>query len=159
MKDGIVLANNGDEFAQDAWSLFSEDEWRLLDSLALTYGARYEYQTTFGGHISPRAYLVWDAQDNWTVKGGVSTGYKTPTLAQLHNGISGVTGQGTITTIGNPKLEPESSVNTEVGVYYENETGFGANVTLFHNRFRNKINSVSIDNTTSTYTNVGKAIT
>lgn len=70
MKDGIVLANNGDEFAQDAWSLFSEDEWRLLDSLALTYGARYEYQTTFGGHISPRAYLVWDAQDNWTVKGG-----------------------------------------------------------------------------------------
>lgn len=159
MKDGIVLANNGDEFAQDAWSLFSEDEWRLLDSLALTYGARYEYQTTFGGHISPRAYLVWDAQDNWTVKGGVSTGYKTPTLAQLHNGLSGVTGQGTITTIGNPKLEPESSVNTEVGVYYENETGFGANVTLFHNRFRNKINSVSIDNTTSTYTNVGKAIT
>ncbi|WP_033851565.1 TonB-dependent receptor domain-containing protein, partial [Yersinia wautersii] len=159
MKDGIVLANNGDEFAQDAWSLFSEDEWRLLDSLALTYGARYEYQTTFGGHISPRAYLVWDAQDNWTVKGGVSTGYKTPSLAQLHNGISGVTGQGTITTIGNPKLEPESSVNTEVGVYYENETGFGANATLFHNRFRNKINSVSIDNTTSTYTNVGKAIT
>ncbi|AHK20006.1 glycosyl transferase [Yersinia similis] len=159
MKDGIVLANNGDKFTQDAWSLFSEDEWRLLDPLALTYGARYEYQTTFGGHISPRAYLVWDAQDNWTVKGGVSTGYKTPSLAQLHNGISGVTGQGTITTIGNPKLDPESSVNTEVGVYYENETGFGANATLFHNRFRNKINSVSIDNTTSTYTNVGKAIT
>lgn len=159
MKDGIVLANNGDKFEQDAWSLFSEDEWHLLDSLALTYGARYEYQTTFGGHVSPRAYLVWDALDDWTIKGGVSTGYKTPSLAQLHNGISGVTGQGTITTIGNPNLEPENSVNTEVGVYYDNDSGFGANATLFHNRFKNKINSVSINNTTSTYTNIGKAVT
>lgn len=159
MKDGIVLANGGDQFEQDAWSLFSEDEWRLLDSLALTYGARYEYQETFGGHISPRAYLVWSVMDDWTIKGGVSTGYKTPSLAQLHNGISGVTGQGTITTIGNPDLDPEESVNTELGAYYENYTGFGANVTLFHNRFKNKISSESIDSTTSSYVNVGKAIT
>ncbi|MCL2895380.1 TonB-dependent receptor [Brenneria tiliae] len=159
MKDGIVLANGGEKFEQDAWALFAEDEWRLLDSLALTYGARYEYQETFGGHVSPRSYLVWNASDDWTVKGGVSTGYKTPSLAQLHNGVSGVTGQGTINTIGNPDLDPEKSVNTEVGVYYENYTGFGANVTLFHNRYRNKIATVSIDSTTSTYTNTGKAIT
>ncbi|MCV9879994.1 TonB-dependent receptor [Brenneria izbisi] len=159
MKDGIVLANNGEKFEQDSWALFAEDEWRLLDSLALTYGARYEYQETFGGHVSPRSYLVWNASDDWTVKGGVSTGYKTPSLAQLHNGVSGVTGQGTINTIGNPDLEPEKSVNTELGVYYENDNGFGANATLFHNRYRNKISSLSIDSATSTYINTGKAIT
>lgn len=159
MKDGIVLANGGDEFKQDSWSLFSEDEWRLLEPLALTYGARYEYQETFGSHVSPRAYLVWDALDEITVKGGVSTGYKTPSLAQQHNGISGVTGQGTINTIGNPNLKPEESVNTELGVYYENHSGFSANATLFHNRFKNKISSETIDSSTSTYTNVGKSIT
>lgn len=159
MKDGIVLANSGKKFEQDYWALFAEDEWRLLDSLAFTGGARYEYNDTFGGHVSPRAYLVWNALDDLTVKGGVSTGYKTPSLAQLHNGVSGVTGQGTITTIGNPDLDPERSTNTELGVYYENYTGFGANATLFYNRFRNKITSVDIDSTTSTYTNIGKAIT
>ncbi|MDX5626471.1 MULTISPECIES: TonB-dependent receptor [unclassified Brenneria] len=159
MKDGIVLANTGEKFEQDAWALFAEDEWRLLDSLALTYGARYEYQDTFGGHVSPRSYLVWNASDDWTVKGGVSTGYKTPSLAQLHNGVSGVTSQGTVTTIGNPDLEPEESTNTELGVYYENDSGFGANATLFHNRYRNMISSQEIDDFSSTYTNIGKAVT
>ncbi|KFC94507.1 TonB-dependent outer membrane ferrienterochelin/colicin receptor [Leminorella grimontii ATCC 33999 = DSM 5078] len=159
MKDGIVLANGGSKFEQDSWSMFGEDEWHLIDSLALTYGARYEYQDTFGGHVSPRAYLVWNALDELTLKGGVSTGYKTPSLAQLHNGISGVTGQGTITTIGNPNLDPEESVNTEFGAYYEHDSGFGANATVFYNRFKNKIVSESIDSNTSTYTNVGKATT
>ena len=70
-----------------------------------------------------------------------------------------MTGQGTINTIGNPNLEPEESVNTEVGVYYENYNGFDANITLFHNDFKNKITSESIDDYTSTYTNVGKAKT
>lgn len=159
MKDGVVLANGGDEFKQDSWALFGEDEWRLFDPLSLTYGARYEYQDSFGGHVSPRAYLVWDAHEDITLKGGVSTGYKTPSLSQLHDGISGVTGQGLITTVGNPDLKPEESINTELGAYYENYTGFSANITFFHNRFKNKISSETIDDTTSTYTNVGKAIT
>ncbi|MGE0973414.1 TonB-dependent receptor (plasmid) [Klebsiella sp. WOUb02] len=160
MKDGIVLANdNGSEFEQDSWSFFSEDEWRIVDPLALTYGARYEYQNTFGGHVSPRAYLVWDALEQITLKGGVSTGYKTPSLSQLHDGISGVSGQGTINTIGNPDLEPEESVSYEFGIYYENNNGFDANITAFHNKFKNKISSESIDDYTSTYTNVGEATT
>lgn len=159
MKDGIVLANGGKKFERDIWALFAEDEWRLLEPLAFTYGARYEHHEAFGGHVSPRGYLVWEADNNWTLKGGVSTGYKAPTLGQLHNGISGVTGQGTITTIGNPNLKPEKSVNTELGIYYQNETGFKANATVFHNRFKNKITSEDIDSTTSTYKNVGKAVT
>ncbi|WP_409306966.1 TonB-dependent receptor [Pectobacterium sp. B1J-3] len=159
MKDGIVLANSGGKFEQDYWSLFAEDEWRLLDSLAFTGGARYEYNDTFGGHVSPRAYLVWNVMDELTVKGGVSTGYKTPSLAQLHNGISGVSGQGTVTTIGNPDLKPEESVNTELGVYYEHYSGFGANATVFQNRYRNKISSLTVDDFSSTHTNVGKAST
>lgn len=46
------------------------------------------------GHFSPRAYLVWDVADAWTLKGGVTTGYKAPRMGQLHKGISGVSGQG-----------------------------------------------------------------
>lgn len=159
MKDGIVLANTGEKFEQNSWSLFAEDEWRIVDSLALTTGARYEHHEAFGGHVSPRAYLVWNALDELTIKGGVSTGYKTPSLARLHNGISGVTGQGTRNTIGNPNLKPEESVNTELGAYYEHFSGFSTNATLFHNRFRNKIDSYDIDTVTSSYRNIGKANT
>jgi outer membrane receptor for ferrienterochelin and colicins len=135
VSDGIA----SEDFQQTSWALFVEDEWRLRHDLALTLGARYEDHEAFGGHVSPRAYLVWNTSDNWTLKGGVSRGYKTPTLNQLHDGISGVTGQGRTITIGSPDLEPEITTNTEFGVYFDNLAGFDANATLFHNTFKDKI--------------------
>ncbi|WP_312597167.1 TonB-dependent receptor domain-containing protein [Stutzerimonas nitrititolerans] len=137
MTDGIAL----DDFEQKTWALFAEDEWRLRDDLALTLGARYDDHEAFGGHVSPRAYLVWNTTENWTMKGGISRGYRTPDLNELHSGINGVTGQGTIITIGNPDLDPETTTSTEFGVYYDNLAGFNANATLFHNKFKDKIAS------------------
>ncbi|TVP88273.1 MAG: TonB-dependent receptor [Pseudomonadaceae bacterium] len=133
--DGIA----NEDFEQTSWALFAENEWRMRPDLALTLGGRYERHDAFGGHISPRAYLVWNTTDNWTLKGGVSRGYKTPSLNQLHNGISGVTAQGATLTIGTPSLDPEITTNTEFGVYYDNLDSFSANVTLFHNQFKDKI--------------------
>nr|WP_178101058.1 MULTISPECIES: TonB-dependent receptor [Pseudomonas] len=133
--DGIA----DEDFEQKSWALFAENEWRLRDDLALTLGGRYEDHEAFGGNFSPRAYLVWNTTDTWTLKGGVSQGYKTPTLNQLHDGITGVSGQGTILTIGSPDLEPEVTTNTEFGVYYDNLYNFNANATIFHNKFDDKI--------------------
>lgn len=135
--DGLAT----EKFEQSSWALFLEDEWRITDTLALTVGARYEDHDAFGGHTSPRAYLVWNTSDNWTVKGGVSRGYKVPTPNQLHNGINGASGQGTIITIGSPHLEPETSTNTEIGVYYDNLQGFSANATIFQTKFEDMISS------------------
>ncbi|MDY4324348.1 TonB-dependent receptor [Pectobacterium brasiliense] len=144
LKDGIVLANSGETFEQKSWSLYAEDDWQLLDPLSLTLGARYEKHDSFGGHLSPRAYLVWNVADDWTVKGGVSTGYKTPSLAQLHNGVSGVAGNGWTTVLGNPDLKPEESTNFETGLYYENAANVKANITGFVNHYKNKIDSYTI---------------
>ncbi|HCA22734.1 MAG TPA: TonB-dependent receptor [Pseudomonas sp.] len=137
MTDGIAT----EDFEQKTWALFAEDEWMLRDDLALTLGARYDDQDAFGGHISPRAYLVWNAADSWTIKGGVSRGYRTPDLNELHDGINGISGQGTVVTIGNPDLDPETTTSTEFGVYYDGLAGFNANATLFHNEFEDKIAS------------------
>lgn len=136
MKDGVVLANTGETFHQKTWSAYAEDEWHILDSLALTVGTRYEHNDVFGGHLSPRAYMVWDVSDEWTLKGGVTTGYKAPSLSQLHNGISGVTAQGTVNTVGNPNLKPEESTSYETGLYYENDAGLNANVTGFYTEYK-----------------------
>ena len=159
MKDGVVLANTGETFHQKTWSDYAEDEWHILDSLALTAGTRYEHNDVFGGHLSPRAYLVWDVSEEWTLKGGVTTGYKAPSLSQLHNGISGVTAQGTVNTVGNPDLKPEESTSYETGLYYENDMGLNANITGFYTEYKNKIVSYSIDDYTNSYTNSGKART
>ncbi len=135
MTDSVAL----DEFEQTTWALFAEDEWLLRDDLALTLGARYDQHDAFGGQISPRAYLVWNATDNWVLKGGVSRGYKTPRLDQLADGIVGFTSQGRVPLFGNPDLQPEKSTSTEIGAIYDNQRGFMAGLTLFRNEFTDKI--------------------
>lgn len=135
MLDGVAP----DKFEHTQWSVFGEDEWGMTDDLTLTVGARYDHHDQFGSHVSPRGYLVWRADDHWTLKGGMSGGYKTPRLDQLADGIVGFRGQGTIPYIGTPSLQPETSVSTEIGAHYDSLTGFSAGVTLFNNEFEDKI--------------------
>lgn len=135
LTDGLA----SETFDQSSWALFVEDEWWLRDDLALTLGGRYEDHDAFGGHFSPRGYLVWNTTDQWTLKGGVSRGYRTPSLNDLHPGINGVTGQGETLTIGNPDLKPEKSTNYELGANYDNQRGFTTSATLFYNEFDDKI--------------------
>src|SRR5690606_19107308 len=80
-------------------AIFVEDEWRLASWASLTMGLRYDDHSTFGGNTSPRAYLVVTPNSDWTIKGGVSRGFKTPRLDQLAEGITGFGGQGTIPLI------------------------------------------------------------
>lgn len=141
LEDGIV----NDTFEQTSWALFAENEWRIREDLALTLGARYDEHEEFGGNISPRAYLVWNTTDSWTMKGGVSKGYRAPAINDLHGGINGITGQGETLTIGNPDLDPEESTSYEFGVYYDNLAGFNANATLFYTDFKDKIMDREID--------------
>lgn len=137
MRDGV--APQGFTFKQKA--LFVEDEWRLRDGVTLTLGTRYDRHSVFGGEFSPRVYAVWLATPHWTVKGGVSKGYKTPRVEQLSPGIVGFGGQGTIPLIGSPGLRPETSITTELGAYFDNQAGLTASATVFHNRFEDKITS------------------
>ena len=135
LQDGIA----DQKFEQKSWALFAEDEWFLRDDLALTIGGRYDHHDQFGGHLSPRGYLVWSVSDQWTAKGGMSRGYKTPSLNDLHAGINGATRQGEVLTIGNPNLKPETVTSTELGLYFDNQSSVNANATIFHNNFSNKI--------------------
>lgn len=135
MTDGVAAGN----FSFEQWALFAEDEWRFRDDLALTVGVRYDEHSSFGDHISPRAYLVWNANDVWTLKGGVSSGYKTPRLEQLTPGINGFGRQGTMPLIGTPTLTPETSTAYEFGVYYDAGQRLRASATVFRNEFDDKI--------------------
>lgn len=135
MLDGVAQ----ERFEQTTWSVFAEDEWTLTDDLALTVGGRYDEHDAFGGQFSPRAYLVWTPLAEWTVKGGVSRGYKTPRLDQLAEGVVGFTGQGTVPQFGNPDLEPEITTSSEIAFIYNNNSGFNASATFFHNDFEDKI--------------------
>ncbi|AXX85578.1 TonB-dependent receptor domain-containing protein [Aliarcobacter skirrowii] len=144
LTDGVFgmdkgLSNQSKEYYQ--LGLFAEDSWNIVDPLTLTLGARYDKHEDFGNHVSPRAYLTYVATPNWTFKGGIATGYKTPKTTDLQEGIVGFGGQGTSPMIGNPNLKPEKSVSYEIAAYYEHENKHNFNITLFQNDFKDKIES------------------
>lgn len=127
-------------------SYFIEDEWELLDEeLFLTVGARLTDNEYFGNHISPRTYLVYNLNTNWTFKGGVATGYKSPKITQIDETTGSQRGGGNsqFLILGNPDLEPEESTNYEIGAYYDNNNNFSSSFTLFRNDFENKIINTS----------------
>ncbi len=119
--------------------IFAEDHWGLTDELTLTLGVRHDDHNIFGGNTSPRVYLNWTAAPSWTIKGGVSTGYIAPKPNDLFHGITGFGGQGVSPFVGTPDLQPETSVNYEFAVYFDNQQGASANITLFHNDLQDKI--------------------
>ena len=144
MEDGVfgmdgASYRSGTTQDHKQWALFAEDNWDITDNLTLTFGARYDDHNMFGSQVSPRGYVTWRTTDNWTLKGGVSTGYKTPKPNQLFPGIVGFGGQGVSPSVGSPDLQPETSTNYEVAVYYDNLSNFNANATLFFNDFKDKI--------------------
>lgn len=124
------------------YALFVEDNWTIIEPLTITAGIRYDKHDVFGSNISPRLYSVYTLSDNWTIKGGVSTGFKTPKTTDLYDGITGFGGQGTSPFAGNPDLEPETSVNSEIALYWNApKKGHNFNITYFMTEFEDKIAS------------------
>lgn len=144
MEDG-VFGFYGEEYragtTQDhrQWALFAENNFDATDALTLTAGARYDHHNVFSGQWSPRVYLNYRLNPDWTFKGGISTGYKAPKPNDLFPGITGFGRQGTIPLVGSPNLQPETSVNYEAAVYFDNANDFTANLTVFYNQFDDKI--------------------
>ena len=119
---------------------FIEDEWQILDEkLFLTLGSRLTHNEFFGNHLSPRAYLVYNATDTLSLKGGVATGYKTPDVNQISPEVGTIQKAWSIVDFGNKDLKPEKSTTYEVGAYYDNQADFRGSVTLFRNEFKDKI--------------------
>ncbi|EPF70977.1 ligand-gated channel protein [Acinetobacter rudis] len=127
-----------------SWALFAEDTWSIVDSFNVTASLRLDKDEKFGSHWSPKVYGVWSLNDQWTVKGGVSTGYKTPalraTVAEWGQATGGGSSKGVI--VGNPDLKPETSTNYEVSVNWDNLDNLTAGLTIFNSEFKDKITEV-----------------
>ena len=152
--------DNG-SLSRSSWALYGEDTWALTKKLVFTYGVRYDHPEDYDDNLSPRGYLIYMPNRNFTVKGGVATGYKAPTMLQsapvdIHLNITGEIYRG------NTGLKPEKSTTEEIGFYYHNEHDTDAHVTFFHTDFKNKIDLSDAVNVAGigavrTYENVGKA--
>ncbi|APE49409.1 TonB-dependent receptor [Delftia sp. HK171] len=150
---------SGSGLSATTWALFGEDQIFLRDNLALTLGLRMDHHQKYGNNWSPRAYLVYHPASEWTVRGGISRGFRAPNLKENSasaatqsggNGCRSLAGMGWTNTsvnadgtrgcymAGNPDLQPETSTNFELGTSWD-RNGWALGATYFHTNFKNKI--------------------
>ena len=135
---------NTDKVTLNNYALFIEDDYYVTDDFTLTAGVRMDHDDRYGTHWSPRIYGVYHVNDALTLKGGVSTGFKAPTIRQSTAGYCMVTGgnsgfRGPL--CGNPDLDPETSITQELGLTYDWAPGSSVSATVFNTHFKNKVAS------------------
>lgn len=143
LKDkGNKLAGN--KLERYSWALFAEDDWALTNDFTLTGGLRMDEDENFGTHWTPRVYGVWHLDESWSVKGGVSTGYRSPDLRQATASWGQATGGGNSNAVifGNPELKPEKTVTEEISVMWNNQDNLNMSLTVFNTDFKDKITEI-----------------
>ncbi|WP_167591748.1 TonB-dependent hemoglobin/transferrin/lactoferrin family receptor [Jiella endophytica] len=142
--------------------LFVEDEISLTDRFRLTPGLRFDYyeenpqeteaftlNPTYRGlpdassdsAVSPKLRAEFDVTERATVYAQWAQGFRAPSATELYLSYGG---PGTYLSIGNPDLEAETSNGYEVGLRAE-QAGFDWGVSAFYNRYKNFIDTESVD--------------
>lgn len=166
LEDGEVLAGTTDASERDDTSsaelagVYVEDNIELRPGTILTPGLRFDHHSEAGSNWSPSLNVSQDLSEHVTLKAGVARAFKAPNLYQSNpNYLLRTRGNGCPIGIdgpcylqGNEDLEPETSINKEIGIEYRNDR-LVAGLTYFRNDYKNKIVSglvpVAITNTGS----------
>mgnify|MGYP003675462513 CR=1 FL=1 len=122
-------------------ALFIEDEWALTSAFSLTAGFRYTDDEKYGAQSTPRLYGVYHINDNLTLKGGISTGYRTPDLkAGTSDWVEGGGGSSLDgADVGNDDLQPETTTNYEASLLWSISRNTNASLTFYQTDYEDKI--------------------
>ncbi|MDR1076044.1 MAG: TonB-dependent siderophore receptor [Xanthomonadaceae bacterium] len=130
--------------------VFVEDNISIGDRWVLTPGLRFDHNSQFGNNWSPSLNAQFHISESVSLKGGIARAFKAPNLYQSNpNYLYYTRGNGCPTAFpslgagcyvqGNANLDPETSINKEIGIEWAADSGYHATLTYFHNDYKNKI--------------------
>ena len=110
------FTNSGEEAKKNAqnYAAFTQQEWALSDAFTLVTGIRMDYHSLFKEYLTYRLSGMFKA-DAFTLRGGYSSGFRSPTLKELYTNWFHPWGGG-FQIMGNKNLKPETSNNFTLSV-------------------------------------------
>ena len=110
---GDTPTSIADDSAKTEWieSVYLQDEWKLLSTLTVNYGARFDHFTAFtsASQVSPRLNVVWQALPDTTVHAGYSRYLSPPPFELVGNEsvakFANTTAAPEVTLADTPKAE------------------------------------------------------
>ncbi|SFQ95207.1 FepA family TonB-dependent siderophore receptor [Poseidonocella sedimentorum] len=134
---------------QTLTSLYAESNILWGEALEIAPSIRVDHAESFGLNLSAALNMTYMIDTNWTAKFGVARAFKAPNLYQVNPDYVYTTNgngcpypyyrNGPCYVLGNEDLDPETSINTEVGLAYDGDSGLRASATVFYNDYRDKI--------------------
>lgn len=123
----MVSAYGGAEGKSRTNSVFAEMTYAPTSDLDLSLALRHDDHDAFGGKATGRLALAWRPDADWILRGVAATGFRAPSLYELHSGY------------GNTGLDPETSRSFELGAERLLPGGGSVQATLFNTRIKNRI--------------------
>ncbi|CEE55626.1 Ferric enterobactin receptor [Xanthomonas citri pv. citri] len=131
-------------------AVYLEDNIYASERLTLTPGVRLDHHSQFGNNLSPSLNVQYRLSEDWLLKGGIARAFKAPNLYQSNtNYLYYTRGNGCPVLFpnlgsgcyiqGNDTLDPETSINKEIGIEWAPQSGHHASLTYFHNAYDDKI--------------------
>ncbi|HHD7473687.1 TPA: TonB-dependent siderophore receptor [Klebsiella oxytoca] len=137
-------------------AIYVEDNIEATPGTIIIPGLRFDYHSKFGANWSPSLNASQELGEYFKLKAGIARVFKAPNLYQSSDGfVTSSRGNGcpigtsaSCYLVGNTDLDPEVSVNKEIGIDFEND-GYQAGITYFRNDYKNKI--IAGDDLVGTY--------
>lgn len=123
-------------------ALFAQHEWTALrdqgvSRLVFQPGLRWDLDTQFGRHLSPKLAVRLDPVDALIVRASYGTGYRAPDFKELYLYFENPTAGYLVE--GNPDLKPETSRSADLGLTLEPTDALRIGLTGFRNDITNLI--------------------
>jgi outer membrane receptor for ferrienterochelin and colicins len=132
----LVGDNAGDQITtNDVWL---QDRLQPFRKLTVTLGGRYQHHSLYGGHLVPKAGVVYRVNDRLTLRAAFGGGFRAPDLGQLYYRLLHL--DYGYQVIGNPTLRPETSQSYSAGGTYA-AGRFQLGLNLFHNKLNHLIDT------------------
>ena len=132
--------------------LFVQDVWHIANDWEFTAGVRHDDYSDFGTTTNPRLALVWSTSLNLSTKLLYGRAFRAPSFADRGN-------INNPTALGNPQIQPEEMVTTELAFDYHPGGGFGAVINFYRYEWDDIIQYVPDEGaSSSTAQNYGKQV-
>ncbi len=136
-----VIEVNGEE--QETLEVYLQDDIFVGDQWELVPGIRLQNDNRFGFYTAPKINAMYTPE--WipgvitNVRMGIGRGYRTPDLKEQffvfdHSQLGYI-------VLGSIDVEPENSDSYQLGIEFARQGDFRADITLFHNRIKNLIDT------------------
>ncbi len=129
----FLAASDEESTSRIVYGVFGELNLPVTDRLNVQAALRFEdYGGEVGSTIDPKVAFSWNVTDEFSIRGSASTTFRGPPQSFLSGTTTSlqfnaaVNAFKAVDNVGNPDLEPESAVTTNLGFVYQNENFYGS---------------------------------